>query len=240
MASTMFCAIPMPFHKWDDASRPLMTVCLPFVGLEIGLIWAAVAYLMRLIHAPIFIAAALLCILPYVLSGYMHLDGFMDVTDAVKSYRDLEERRRILKDSHSGAFALIACVILMLLGFAVFASAKPESDFHALIFIPVLSRCCSAIAVTVLPPMGTSQFSGKYREGIRRSHVVFLVALLLATLGGAFLLCGKYGFVGPAVLVGYLIALRRAYKSLEGMNGDIAGYSLTIGELCGAAVFALL
>ena len=36
------------------------------------------------------------------------------------------------------------------------------------------------------------------------------------------------------------LALRRGYRSLEGMNGDIAGYALTISELCGAAVFALL
>ena len=42
-----------------------------------------------------------------------------------------------------------------------------------------------------------------------------------------------------AVLAGYGIALRKGYKSLEGMNGDIAGYALTISELCAAAVLAI-
>ena len=41
-------------------------------------------------------------------------------------------------------------------------------------------------------------------------------------------------------LVGYGLALRRGYKSLEGMNGDISGYALTIGELCAVVVYALL
>ena len=36
------------------------------------------------------------------------------------------------------------------------------------------------------------------------------------------------------------LALRKAFRSLDGMNGDIAGYALTIGELCAVAVYALL
>ena len=46
------------------------------------------------------------------------------------------------------------------------------------------------------------------------------------------------GLVGCAL--GYALALRWAYRSLEGMNGDIAGYALTMGELVGLAVYALL
>ena len=55
-----------------------------------------------------------------------------------------------------------------------------------------------------------------------------------------FLLCGKYGCALIGCLVGYGLALLRAYKSLDGMNGDISGYALTIGELCAVAVYALI
>lgn len=54
------------------------------------------------------------------------------------------------------------------------------------------------------------------------------------------MLCGKYGFAPVGCVAGYALALRRGYKSLDGMNGDIAGYALTVGELCAAAVYALL
>ena len=48
------------------------------------------------------------------------------------------------------------------------------------------------------------------------------------------------GFALIGCMAGYGLALRRGYRNLEGMNGDIAGYALTIGELCGAAVIALI
>jgi cobalamin synthase len=41
-------------------------------------------------------------------------------------------------------------------------------------------------------------------------------------------------------LAGYGLALLRAYRSLDGMNGDISGFALTIGELCAVAAYALI
>ena len=55
-----------------------------------------------------------------------------------------------------------------------------------------------------------------------------------------FFFCGRYGFVLLGCIAGYVLALHRGYKSLEGMNGDIAGYALCCGELCAAAVYALI
>mgnify|MGYP003392776405 FL=1 len=54
-----------------------------------------------------------MAVYPYLVTGFLHLDGFMDVTDAVKSWRDLERRREILKDSHVGSFAVINLVLLV-------------------------------------------------------------------------------------------------------------------------------
>ena len=70
--------------------------------------------------------------------------------------------------------------------------------------------------------------------------MVVLTIMLCAFLCAGFLLCGKYGVSLVGCLVGYGLALRRAYKSLAGMNGDISGYALTIGELCAVAVYALI
>ena len=44
----------------------------------------------------------------------MHMDGFMDVNDAIMSRRPLEDRLRILKDSTVGAFAVITVMFLVL------------------------------------------------------------------------------------------------------------------------------
>ena len=236
MCQSMFCSIPAP-QIWDEKAKDKMLLFLPVVGLEIGAIWAVFAWLCRLLNLPALVAGMILCAYPYIVTGFIHLDGYMDVTDAVKSWRDLERRREILKDSHVGSFAVIGIVLLMLAQFAAFASAPADANFLILIFIPAVSRCCSALAVTGLKPMSTSQYADRSKP---KSHMVALTVMLCIFLVAGFLLCGKYGFALVGCLAGYGLALRRAYKSLDGMNGDISGYALTIGELSAVAVYALI
>ena len=236
MCQSMFCSIPAP-QIWDEKAKDKMLLFLPIVGLEIGLIWTGIAWLCRFLQLPTLVSGLILCAYPYLVTGFIHMDGYMDVTDAVKSWRDLERRREILKDSHVGSFAVIGIVLLVLAQFAVFASAPTDANFLILIFVPAVSRCCSALAVTGLKPMSTSQYADQKKP---KSHMVVLTIMLAVFLAAGFLLCGKYGFSLIGGLVGYGLALLRAYKSLDGMNGDISGYPLTIGELCAVAVYALI
>jgi len=235
MTQSMFCAIPCPWQIWDEKARSKMLLFLPVVGLEIGLLWAALAWLTTYFTVPAMLRSFLLCAFPYLITGFIHLDGFMDVTDAVGSWQDVDKRREILKDSHVGSFAVIGCGLALLAGFAAFSSA--DGTPWILLFVPVVSRCCSALAVTVLNPMHTSQYAAQQYP---KSHVIIpSMIAALAVLGG-FLLWGKYGFVLLGCLAGYAAALRRGYKALDGMNGDISGYALTLSEICAAVVYALL
>ena len=236
MCQSMFCAIPAP-QAWDEKAKDKLLLFLPIVGLEIGALWAALAWLCRLLNLPALVAGLVLCAYPFLITGFIHLDGFMDVTDAVKSWRDLERRREILKDSHVGSFAVIGIALLMLAQFAFFSSAPAEANSLILIFIPAVSRCCSSLAVTGLKPMSTSQYADQKKP---KSHIVALSIMLCLFLAAGFLLCGKYGFALVGCLAGYGLALLRAYRSLDGMNGDIAGFALTIGELCAVVVYALI
>ena len=237
MCQSMFCALPCPWKLWDENARGKMLLFLPLVGLELGLLWAGLAWLCGKLCLPPLVRALLLSAYPYAVTGFLHLDGFLEVTDAVKSCRDLPRRREILKDSHVGAFAVIGCGLLLLAQFALFASASEAADYRIILFIPVVSRCCSALAVTSLRPMSTSQYAALKKP---KSHIVLLSVLLLAAVTGGFLLCGKYGFASVGCFIGYALALCRGYRSLGGMNGDISGYALTVGELCAVAVYALV
>lgn len=235
MCQSMFCAIPFPGNLWKEEARGKMLLFLPLVGLEIGAVWALAAWVCRVLALPKLMTGAVIALCPYVLTGGIHLDGFMDVTDAVRSWRDAPRRREILKDSHVGSFAVVGLAMVLLAGFACAASL--EGNTGGLVLLPAVSRCGSALAVTVLPPMPTSQYAVQKKP---KSHVVALGAMTLALLGAGFAVFGRYGFSLVGCLAGYGLALRRAYKSLEGMNGDVAGYALTLGELCGLAVYALI
>ena len=237
MCQSMFCAIPFPGNLWDERARDKMLLFLPLVGLEMGAIWAGLAWLCGALHLPTLVRGLILAVYPYLAAGFIHLDGYMDVTDAVKSCRSPERRREILKDSHVGAFAVIGIVLLVVAQFAFLSSAAERADYRILLFVPAVSRCGSSLAVTVLKPMNTSQYA---RTKKPRSNVAVLTGLTALLVAAGFLLCGKYGFVLLGGLAGYGAALRKAYKSLEGMNGDISGYALTISELCAVAVLAIL
>ena len=237
MCQSMFCAIPCPWNLWDEKARDKMLLFLPMVGLKIGIFWAVLAWLCGLFNLPVMVTGLILCAYPYIVTGLIHLDGYMDVTDAVKSWRDLERRREILKDSHVGSFAVIGIVLLMIAQFAFFSSAPADANVLILLFVPAVSRCCSALAITGLKPMSTSQYAAQKKP---KAYLVVLTMMLCVFLVAGFLLCGRYGFALLGCMVGYGLALRRGYRSLDGMNGDISGYALTIGELCAVAVYALI
>lgn len=238
MCQSMFCAIPSPYQGWDEDARPLMLLFLPLVGLEMGLLWALGGWLCRALELNNLITGAVLCALPYLLSGFIHLDGFMDVSDAVGSCRSLEKRREILKDSHVGAFAVIGCSLLMVFSFAFCAGAT--ADCGILVLIPVVSRCCSSLAVTALRPMSTSQYAGSFRDGVSRGQVAALAVMLLIAVAAGLILLGRLGLVLLFQVAAYALALRKGFKSLEGMNGDISGYALTLSELAAVAAWSLL
>ena len=237
MCQSMFCAIPFPGKLWDEQARDKMLLFLPLVGLEMGAIWVLLSWICGLLNLPVLVRGLVLAVYPFLAAGFIHLDGYMDVTDAVKSCRSLERRREILKDSHVGAFAVIGIVLLLLVQFAFFASVPAAADCRILLFVPAVSRCGSSLAVTVLKPMHTSQYAQTKKP---KSHVAVLIAMTAVFVAAGFLLCGRYGFVLLGGIAGYGLALRKAYRSLEGMNGDISGYALTLSELCAAAVLAIL
>lgn len=237
MCQSMFCAIPCPWRVWRENARDKMLLFLPLIGLEIGAIWAGLAWLCGRLCLPPLVRGLLLCAYPYAITGFIHLDGFLDVTDAVRSCRSLERRREILKDSHVGAFAVIGCVLLLLAQFALFASAPENADHRILLLVPAVSRCCSALSVKALRPMSTSQYAKTARP---KAHICVLAGILCAAIGAGFLLCGRYGFALVGAAAGFGLALWRGYRALGGMNGDIAGYALTIGEVCAVAVYAML
>ena len=122
MAWGMFLAIPCPKKIWSETARRKMLACLPFVGIVVGAVWALCAWLAWYLPHPL--GAALCAAAPWLVTGFLHLDGFMDVCDGILSRRDLETRRRILKDSHCGAFAVICMVLLAMAQWSAFLSVE--------------------------------------------------------------------------------------------------------------------
>lgn len=232
MAWGMFLAIPCPKKIWSETARRKMLACLPFVGIVVGAVWALCAWLARYLPHPL--GAALCAAAPWLVTGSLHLDGFMDVCDGILSRRDLETRRRILKDSHCGAFAVICMVLLAIGQWSLFLAAEDVS-WLGLLLIPAATRACAGLAVLGLRPMGTSQYAamGPARGG----YGAVLWVLLALSVGLPLWLDGSFGPLAAAA--GYGLAVWYGFRNLDGMSGDISGFALTIGELCGCGAAIL-
>ncbi len=160
MAWGNFCSLPCPCKRWDNDAKSLMLGFLPSVGLIIGAIWAALYFAAVYFGIPYLVVAFLVTFLPFALCGFMHMDGFMDCSDAILSRRPLPERQRILKDSHTGAFAVISIAFLILAYFSFASTAITIGiDFANMILLVCLSRSISGLHVLLCKPMKTSQYA---------------------------------------------------------------------------------
>ena len=237
MAWGMFLAVPCPYKKWDESALDKMLVFLPVIGLIVGGLWALLAYLTNLLGFPTALTAALMAALPWAVTGFIHLDGFMDVCDAVLSRRDLETRQKILKDPHCGAFAVIALGLLILASFAVLLSWEYEpAKLIPLALIPAATRASAGIAVLALKPMSTSQYSRKRDKRL----IIPIGVLLAAAVAVPIAAKGLAGLAPAAAAAAYWLAAFCGKKQLGGMNGDISGFALTLGELVGITVLVFV
>ena len=237
MAMSMFCALPCPCPRWDEDLRSRMLLCLPMVGLVIGGLWTAAAWVLDLIGCPDLLRAAVLACLPWLLTGFLHLDGYMDCADAILSRRDLPTRQKILKDSHVGSFAVIALVLLALAAVALFAGADLHGRYWVQRVIPAGSRSSAAASIFSIPPMEGSSYGALSRDPGGCAGMM-LLAVALCVL--AVLLCGLPGLGAAGTLLTTLLFIRRGVRQLGGMSGDISGMGITLGEVCGVAVLVLL
>lgn len=150
MAFSLYSRIPVPHTQWNEKSMRYCICFLPAVGAVIGLIQALLfTVLTRLSSGPVF-RGALLCACPVLLSGGIHLDGFLDTCDAIHSYGSREKRLEILKDPHVGAFAIIGGAVYFVLSFGVWSEAG-KSEIGPLCAVFILSRALSAFAAVTFP-----------------------------------------------------------------------------------------
>ena len=242
MSFGMFCSIPQPVHLWDETAVNLVLPCFPLVGAFIGVLWWGAAKLLLLSGIHIMLVSAAVTLIPSLASGFLHLDGYMDTSDAVLSRRPPEDKLRILKDPHTGAFAVIMLAVLFVMQFAaVYTVIEKQGNPALLVVIPVISRCCSALSVLCLNPMTQSAYAAMFRQDAKTAHKIFIIIIAVFGMALSFFFAQIYGLIAAvSSIVGFIAAMIWAYRDLKGVSGDLAGFALVVSELCGLAAMAIL
>lgn len=216
----MYTIVPVKSVQWNSASLKYALLWLPVIGLFFGL----VLYGCTLLILPTFLQSVLFVLLLNGLSGFIHIDGFMDCSDAFGSYKSKEEKVKILKDVHVGAFSVVHLLFALLIQVAsVHALLMRSGTLLYLLAIPVMSRVLSASALYFGHVLETSTLAKQF-QSVALSNKVVIIFLFLVT-SAFFILFGVKGFamVGVALLT-WIYIQWKAYHEFGGINGDVLGY----------------
>ena len=237
MTLSMFTVIPLPKYEWDDRAAKHIMKLYPFIGLIIGALWYLSFFVLSKLNVPIMLMAALILTVPYILTGFLHLDGFMDVSDALLSRRDKETKLRILKDS-----TVISVVLLLLVEFAgMFTVLNKNLDMRILIFIPIASRAINGYFIVSQEMLGQSSLAKFFKEGTGKVDEIILLGIyVLVALITFFTLGINYLIAILAMGLISFILLLKVKKELGGINGDVAGYILVLMEFTGILLLGII
>ena len=176
MAISMFTIIPLPRYEWDDEGGKNIMKFYPVIGLIVGVIWYLVLRVLSLLGASTMVIAAITLITPFLLTGMLHLDGYMDVCDALLLRRNKEEKLRILKDPHTGAFAVISVVMLFVVNFsAIYTVVDKNNSIIGLILIPIISRSLMGYLLLSKESMKGSSLGAFFKQGTGKADKACLL-----------------------------------------------------------------
>jgi adenosylcobinamide-GDP ribazoletransferase len=235
VAFGMYSALPTPRVDWNGKNMRYALAAFPLVGAALGLAWWGACALCAALALPPVLRGALLCVLPALVTGGIHLDGYADVSDALASHAAPEKKRSILRDPHVGAFAVIRLCAYFVAYFALCCAFEPTDG--ALWSVGcgfVLSRALSALALTVFPIAEGSALARTFASAADRKRTrAILSGVAGACLAGIFLRGGKTAFLfaaaaSLAVTGRYAVTVR---KHFGGASGDLAGWFVVKLEL---------
>ena len=248
IAFSMYSKIPMPHLELDEKDMKYVMGFFPLIGLITGAYVYGWIYAGEILYVPDISRTLVLIILPVIITGGIHVDGYMDTCDALNSYGDREKKLAILKDSHIGAFAVIRLLMYSAVYYAAAYIIVQKPDNMRLLLLALtfyLSRIISGLAAV--------NFRGARNNGMLHTftsatagkcvNVMLVVQLIICVI--IMCLCSVTGTV-VVIAVSFIVLLYyryMAYKQFGGVTGDLAGYLLCVSELCmtiAVAVIALL
>ena len=238
IAFSTYSRMPMPRAEWSEENKRYSMCFFPLIGAALGLVLAAWLWLCRRLGIGELLRGSIAAILPILVTGGIHMDGFMDTMDAMSSWQTRERRMEILKDSHTGAFAVIGCAAYLLANAGLYSELTSALPMGCAF---VLSRCLSALALNHLPKANPGGLLSGFADAARKRAVD--VACGCYVLVCAALLIISSGWLGLAVLAAAGICLfyyrHFAMKHFGGVTGDLAGWFVQITEIACLAALVL-
>ncbi len=223
-ALIFYTCIPLP-QNWDiDYTR--IARWAPLIGILLGGGLGLLDLALQQLGMPILTRSTLIIALGIALTGGLHLDGVADTADGL-AVQEPKKRIKVMQDSVTGAFGVMAIAIVLMLKIA----ALGELNSYRWLFLMLAlgwGRWAQVLAIALYPylkPQGKGAF---HKQAMQTPQDVLLGLFLLLSLAGFWLyldvtrwwlpLTGTIGGIAIAGLTGVWLQ-----KQLGGQTGDTYG-----------------
>ncbi len=212
--------LPLGPHPEPEEVGRRAWLGLPTVGLISGLIAGVVAWLLRSSPAvgPAVVGALVL------LEGAQHLDGLVDLGDAILAWMAGGDPERAMKDARVGVGGLAAGALALI----TLSTCLSSIPFYALVPLEVWSRYAALPLAAVGEPPEYSVSGRVFTEHVDADQVL---------LGGVVSVLLSLPYSPEATLVCALCALASSWLSLllaervvGGVNGDVLGAAVWLAR----------
>ena len=232
VAFSMYSKIPMPKIMWNQNNMKYALCFFPFVGIVISIVEYLAFWLCKYLEMGTLFTSCVATLIPVLLTGGIHLDGYLDTIDALSSYQDTDKKLEILKDSNSGAFAIIYGLVYVVASIGIWSELEAKALPYICIAY-VCSRTMSAFSIASFPLAKKTGLAATFQDGAHKRNVK--ICMILYFMIETLLLLYLSPIWGVSVLVACFLAffLHRyiCMSKFGGITGDLAGFFLQLCEI---------
>lgn len=239
LAWQFYSTVPVKKQIDVDARRlKFAFYTLPFIGIVIGLVNASIVMVNEhYLQIPDTVLALIVLTVPILITGGLHLDGWMDMSDALFSYRDKQKRLEIMSDPRTGSFAVLSVILLLAWRYVLIFETLQLTVMTTFLFIVSIyffariSMCYVFIQGKLAKQEGLAAF---FKRGIHQKDFYFF-------FGNVFVFILIIAYVDPFAvfpifivflfsIVFAILFLRLLAKQFGGLTGDTLGAVLEGSE----------
>lgn len=232
IALSMYSRIPVPRVDWKKENMRYAMCFFPMIGVAIGAVMYLAGWLLDKAVVSTLFRGVVFTLIPIIITGGIHMDGFMDTMDALGSWGDREKKLEILKDSHAGAFAILGMGCYLMWSVAVW-SELPAEVLGVCRVSFVLSRALSGFSVVTFPAARNSGLLKMFQDGAQKKVVRIMMCLYVATAVIMMAVMDARAMTGAVAgaMIAFLYYVVVSRKQFGGVTGDLAGFFLETAEL---------
>lgn len=232
IAFSMYSKIPMMKTEWTKENMKYSMCFLPLIGAVIGGLMILWSFITESLGIGTVLKSAVFVVIPVLITGGIHLDGFLDTVDALNSFQPKEKKLEILKDPHTGAFAIIGAAVYFVLSFGVWSEIYGKATFILAIGF-ILSRALSGLSIVTFKLAKNTGLAATFSDAAKKDKVKITMFLYIVASFVAMLIIDlELGAVCILAALAVFIYYRKmSIKNFGGITGDLAGFFLQTAEI---------